>query len=778
MPRINLQQLDAICAAIDSDLRGQGASHPSSQPAQRLADAVQRAAAQNGVPIAAADVVQALQTYRLNPADLEPARLRLLLTVLAGDQALRAHEAFTVLDEEGHGAVPPERLQRLMTLFEIPEETTKEIALEVVQDGSETLTRDKFCRYLSEEFSAHPRAYAAGLARPQASAPETAPMPRTEAPAHAAASATGAAANPPRADKITGTSQLQIQIGLFRLLQGAAYRSFRESYSANCETHLRAFDLPYTIPDFCRFVTAAVDFYLALGIVQPGAEQPFTDLKASVTRAEAELRDRMARWDPLAITDAMREAEDNVERELSELDHHHQIFASVVELLLSGALLGHRTSAITLEDLQHHELNRLRQLEDHKELSGNAAISTTDGTRRSFLETWQRVIVDSADTRYAGSILPTAYWYEEFMPLLLKACAVLTPADLHAWESATEAELDAWFAQNNAAGAFERYGQDVKQGFPTCTKKVKQEVKPAWELSHHYLNGVQKRRERAEFGRESGYLSQYVAFIDVYLGRDDVEKSEMRLSFPYYLGPATWCFLHTSAELISAMPAPAQQQPIQAFKTFFKTFATMYPCPYCRFHLNRYVVKNREFSMYPIEYLLLGAPPDGDSLEVSIDDKIAVVRDGESLRFFLWKLHNAVSSSIARSEEWFHKDQTAFYTSRYWPSLDAELERAHTLSLEQIHRDRIQRVYGVVKHAAHLSILRSELQDVLGHPDAELRQQIRSRADLAIGGVEKAVMDSRFLHDHYTYNPDLQLEPPHFSPAEEALARSGYFTED
>jgi hypothetical protein len=106
-PRINLQQLDAICAAIDSDLRGQGASHPSSQPAQRLANAVQQAAAQNGVPIAAADVVQALQTYRLNPADLEPARLRLLLTVLAGDQALRAHEAFTVLDEEATAPCRP-----------------------------------------------------------------------------------------------------------------------------------------------------------------------------------------------------------------------------------------------------------------------------------------------------------------------------------------------------------------------------------------------------------------------------------------------------------------------------------------------------------------------------------------------------------------------------------------------------------------------------------------------------------------------------------------------
>ena len=62
-----------------------------------------------------------------------------------------------------------------------------------------------------------------------------------------------------------------MQIGLFRLLQGAAYRSFRESYSANSETHLRAYDLPYTIPDFCRFVNAALHYHLALGICQTAA---------------------------------------------------------------------------------------------------------------------------------------------------------------------------------------------------------------------------------------------------------------------------------------------------------------------------------------------------------------------------------------------------------------------------------------------------------------------------------------------------------------------------
>ena len=75
----------------------------------------------------------------------------------------------------------------------------------------------------------------------------------------------------------------------------------------------------------------------------------------------------------------------------------------------------------------------------------------------------------------------------------------------------------------------------------------------------------------------------------------------------------------------------------------------MYPCPYCRFHLNRYVVRNREVSMYPIEYLLLGSDQASSSLEVSLDDKLGQVSDGNSLRLFLWKLHNTVSSSIDRA---------------------------------------------------------------------------------------------------------------------------------
>ena len=113
--------------------------------------------------------------------------------------------------------------------------------------------------------------------------------------------------------------------------------------------------------------------------------------------------------------------------------------------------------------------------------------------------------------------------------------------------------------------------------------------------------------------------------------------------------------------------------------------------------------------------------------------------DGESLRLFLWKLHNTVSSSIARSEAWYHQESGAYYTSRYWPSLDSELERAHTLGVDLIERDRVQRIYGVVKSAAHLSVLRDELQESLHAENLQQQQTIRSRAVGAIDGVEEAV---------------------------------------
>ena len=716
-----------------------------------------------GVALSQDDLKAAALAHRLNFDELTLQQCRILLALQVGDQQVRAKEAFILLDDDKDGWIDLSSLKRLIKLFEVSEQTAAEIALEVAQDGSEKIQMKRLLDYLPNDFLSHPKAYS-GQHR-------GVPSRRSNQSVRAKSL--------PRIDEksIQGTSPLQMQIGLFRLLQGAAYRSFRESYSANSETHLRAYDLPYTIPNFVRFVNTALDLFLSLGIVQAGAEEPFETLRASVNKAEFDLRERMANWDTIPHTPAMEEAEGLLEQELNALDHHHQILSVVFNILLTAVLHGHDPHQVGHEDLQLHELNRLRQLDDHHEIMADLDHQKPEKSR-AYHDTWQRVIVDSVDSRFAGSIMPTAYWYDEFMPLLLRACSVLSTADIKSWDEATDQELNTWFSERQAAGEFENYGHATKDAFESRPLLVKKELRRAWELSRHYLNGVQKRREREEFGRESGFLCQYVPFLDLHVGRNDVEMSQMRVSFPYFIGPPTWRMMHTSAELITDQTGQQQVESVAAFKEFFGSLATMYPCPYCRFHLNRYVVRNREIDMYPIEYLLLGSDQVTPSLEISLDDKLDKVTDGESLRLFLWKLHNTVSSSIARSEDWYHQDQTAYYTSRYWPSLDSELERAHILGVELIQRERVQRIYGVVKSAAHLSILRDELRESLHADDLDMQRRIRERAGIAIEGVEKAVMDSRFLHDHYHYDSGLTADSPHFSHEEEALARSGFFTED
>lgn len=761
--------------------------HPRVPTSQLLTQACAAA----GVPLNGREVEAVCVAYRI-PPDANRDRRLLLLTVLLGDQRLRLEAAFRLLDPDQRGTVDPAQVQRLVQLFELPEAEAKELVVELNRDGSGEITLADFLAFLPQDFSAHPKAYhAAHLGgRPGAHGAGTAAQGAPAAPS--APAQVPASGQPPTASPAPasakgaskgGTSPLQMRIGLFRLLQGAAYRSFRENYSANSETHLRAYDLPYTIPNFAGFVNAALDLYQSLGIVEVGAQQPLEDLRSSVNAMLAQLESRMANWATLEPTAEMAAAEQVIEAELDGLEHHHQVFAAAMELVLSGGLQGHHLAEIGLEDLQLHELNRLRHQEDFRELSLHRhTVSPGDQGEGSsvtpFLERWHRVIVDDSDTRYAGAILPTRYWYEDFMPKLLKAASVMSRSDLAAVEAETEADLDAWFERRNLAGDFDSYATALKAHFLGCSLPVKQELKQAWELSYHYINGVQKRREREEFGRESGYLSEYVAFIDVFLGRDDIERSEMRLSFPYYLGPATWRFMHTSAELIQAMPpGERQNEALACFKRFFPALATMYPCPYCRFHLNRYVVKNREVTMYPIEYLLLGPQTPTEHIEVTIDSKLASITDSTGLRLFLWKLHNTVSSSIARSEPWFHQESDAHYTTRYWPSLDSELARARALAEPSLPLERIERIYSVIKKASHLSILRDELQQALRRGDKEELQRVWERAEASVDSVEQALLASQFLSATYHYDPSLVLEPPHFSAEEEALARSGFYVE-
>jgi hypothetical protein len=202
------------------------------------------------------------------------------------------------------------------------------VGVELTADGSEHLSEAAFVKFLPQEFSAHPKAFHGGHAIRSVSVENQADQPKVSA-----AEKTPSAAAEPAAKAVAdlgGTSPLQMQIGFFRLMQGAAYRCFRASYSANSETHLRAYDLPYTIFNFANFANAAIDYYQVLGLVQPDAMQPLEDLRASVNTAVDELGAQMDSWDPSIATPAMLLAEAKLEDELSELDHHHQIVSAAI----------------------------------------------------------------------------------------------------------------------------------------------------------------------------------------------------------------------------------------------------------------------------------------------------------------------------------------------------------------------------------------------------------------------------------------------------------------
>ncbi|MEG3956666.1 histidine kinase, partial [Microcoleus sp. herbarium2] len=144
---------------------------------------------------------------------------------------------------------------------------------------------------------------------------------------------------------------------------------------------------------------------------------------------------------------------------------------------------------------------------------------------------------------------------------------------------------------------------------------------------------------------------------------------------------------------------------------------------------------------------------------------------------FFWKLHNTVSSSIARSEEWYQKDEEAFYTTRYWPSIESELARAKALKQISIATDRMYRLYTILKPAARLTGVREILQKLLDKRDEEAIKEVCLVAQDYIKELEEAIVTGQFLQETYYFDPDLVDEDPVFTPEEEEFARSGVFVE-
>ncbi|MEO9128038.1 MAG: histidine kinase, partial [Microcoleus sp.] len=157
------------------------------------------------------------------------------------------------------------------------------------------------------------------------------------------------------------TSRLQMQIGMFRLIQGSAYRCFRESFSANHQTHLRVRNLPYRITDFVQFVKQAIALYKGLDIVEKACHPLLNAVVESIDSEYARLENRIKNWKTIEKTPEML-TEDKAMLEASRKSLSvKEKFAAGVEFAITMKKKQFSFRDIAEGVLAINELNRLRQ---------------------------------------------------------------------------------------------------------------------------------------------------------------------------------------------------------------------------------------------------------------------------------------------------------------------------------------------------------------------------------------------------------------------------------
>lgn len=505
----------------------------------------------------------------------------------------------------------------------------------------------------------------------------------------------------------------EIRIGVFRLLSGAAYRVFRPNYSSTKK------DDPYLFDDFVELVKNTVDIVIDLKIVP---RFKYRHLKQLVTIIEREYYRVCARVDHCTVhnctpydcerlnaserydrtyinqSDLVNRIEDlkhvlrraeavaslkiKTRSSYSDMDIDalkkdiEQIGTQLCEMPYVDFMNGY--SSILLKDRRNkrNSINVGAMLNKTGKLTGEDL--------RGTMVREPNVSLHKTSRYTPGALIRNGFWYEEFMPLLLRGIAV-DPTDDH-WENLIDIDeakiddlLDSWYAQNSFE--LNTHCNDVVAIWDGLTLPEKIMIKRAWDTIRDYMVTYQVRFEVTT--KEERDLSQYVPFIDELLNRSYVKDQSMRLTMPLFIGPPIWTFMHSIPELMEAhsvitknrgsrahtkleaiknkidsskvdasnkIVGSASTSYVEYFKSYVLLFLQMYPCPYCRYHINDYVKQNHEIFNYPLEYTLMGIGQNRelvtDVFSLNIRAKLNTVHSTNDVRLFLWKFHNAVSSSV------------------------------------------------------------------------------------------------------------------------------------
>ncbi|MGY9047429.1 MAG: hypothetical protein ACKVKF_10280, partial [Rhodobacterales bacterium] len=466
-------QIDALWA----EWQAHAAVRPTDPPEAILSDILRI----NGTALSSQEVSFALGGAD-HPATLDAVRFTDCMVALLGDPSLRLRHAFAAFKADADRTISKGDLFAAISAFCDDAEQAGLLADEIDTDGDGRIAIEDLARYLEAATDTAANAYRAshlpahhiGAAPLQPTLARPTPVTPSEG-FH-------------RQDDHVGLSAFDLRIGFFRLMQGAAYRSFRENYSANSETHLRARDLPYTIDDFARFTTATIDYYLSLGIItDPGCIAEFRHLDDLVQTELARLYRRISDWQTLTKTPGMLAAQSAISDERDGLARRRDLCRAVIEFILSLRLHGLAVDEADVDILAQHEINRLRHEELRTETHRDVTPKDAPEPYMAYLDSWNRVILSDADARIDGAIMPTRFWYDDFMPQLLRCASVITADDLHRANEVTERDLNAWHANLKAQGAFDTFASDLRDGFPECSHRTKLALQQAWTLTAPYL---------------------------------------------------------------------------------------------------------------------------------------------------------------------------------------------------------------------------------------------------------------------------------------------------
>ncbi|NNL84924.1 MAG: histidine kinase, partial [Myxococcales bacterium] len=210
------------------------------------------------------------EVYRDGPDAISFEDFQALMASEPGDREVRLRQAFDALDTHHKGQIEFADLEPVMVRFGIGFDELKAMFQIVDTDGDGSISFAEFSELMpadSDQETARSDVHEfehfdRRTVRPGIASDDRKASTRTRPERNADESPVEA----------SGTSLLQLQIGIFRLIQGAAYRCFRESFSENYETHLRVRNLPYRISDFVEFTELTLTLYKRLGVVDPACE--------------------------------------------------------------------------------------------------------------------------------------------------------------------------------------------------------------------------------------------------------------------------------------------------------------------------------------------------------------------------------------------------------------------------------------------------------------------------------------------------------------------------